>query len=63
LGNPEGSGVTHSFSRPGTYAVTFSFESAATFCGYSGPYASDGTGTVEVTVDPAEQTTTTTTTR
>jgi hypothetical protein len=63
LGNPPGAGVTHAYASPGTYAVTFSFGSAATFCGYAGPYASRGSGTVSVMVVPADTTTSTTTTR
>ena len=61
LGNPSGSGVNHAYGNPGTYTVKFSFQSAATFCGYAGPYASDGSGIVQVTVDAAPSSTTTTT--
>jgi len=60
LGNPPGTGVTHIYTAPGTYTVTFSFGSAATMCRFAGPYASRGTGTVTVSVRPADTTTTTT---
>jgi hypothetical protein len=53
LGNPPGSGVPHTYANAGTYLVRFSFDSSATFCGYAGPYASQGEGTVQVVVQPA----------
>ena len=50
LGSPEGSGVTHVYSTPGTYTATFRFDSEATTCRFAGPYASHGEGTVTVVV-------------
>ena len=62
LGDPEGAGVPHTYTSPGTYTARFSATSTVTFCGFAGPYSSNGERTVNVTVDPASPTTTTSST-
>jgi hypothetical protein len=60
LGNPPEKGVTHTYSAPGTYRVRFAFRSGSTECGLHEPYGSFGETSLDVSVQPAETTTTTT---
>jgi hypothetical protein len=62
LGYP-GPGVTHTYTAPGSYTARWSFRSDSTACGLHEPYGSYGSQFVEVVVEPAQASTTTTATR
>jgi hypothetical protein len=61
FGYPE-RGVTHTYTAPGTYKARWSLRSDSTACGLHEPYGSFGSESVTVDVQPAETTTSTTST-
>ncbi|HEV3352914.1 MAG TPA: hypothetical protein VG076_08325 [Acidimicrobiales bacterium] len=61
FGYPE-RGVTHKYTAPGTYKARWSLRSDSTACGLHEPYGSFGSESVTVDVQPAETTTSTTST-